>query len=525
MDHAMDPTPPADGESLAITTVAAIDVGSNSIRMVVAEVLPDGSVEPLERLNRAVRLGQDAFRLGRLSSESMSAGVAVLRDYRQVLDLYHVERIRAVGTSALREATNTDTFLDRVLMASGVQLEVIAPSEESRLTVSAVRQAVGDALRINHNEALIVDVGGGGSMLTILQQGQIITSQSLRLGSIRLQELLHTSEDSPERSTELLRQQIINMLATSRGSLPLDNVESFIAVGGDARFAARQIGEPTGSAHLAAVKRGPFDRLVARCCRHTAEELSKQYGLPFAEAETLNPALLVYQVLLHRTGVDRMIVSNVSMRDGLLLDLAREATGQEDEAVLAGVIHSATSIAEKFRVDLDHGQTVAELAVRLFDELKAEHGLGARHRLLLRVAGLLHEVGSVVSNRAHHKHSYYLISNSEIFGLSREEIDIVAHVARYHRRSVPKPSHVDYLSLPRRSRAVVNKLAALLRMSDALARGHVHEVPKLKFQRDGDELIVYVPGEADLLLEERAIAAKGDLFEDIYGVKVRLEEG
>jgi exopolyphosphatase/guanosine-5'-triphosphate,3'-diphosphate pyrophosphatase len=521
----MDPTPAADGESPAVTTVAAIDVGSNSIRMVVAEVLSDGSVEALERLHRAVRLGQDAFRLGRLSSDSMRAGVAVLRDYRQVLDLYHVERIRAVGTSALREATNTDTFLDRVLMASGIQLEVIAPSEESRLTVSAVRQAVGDALGINHNEALIVDVGGGGTMLTILQQGQIITSQSLRLGSIRLQELLLTSEDPPERSSELLRQQIINMLATSRGSLPLGNVESFIAVGGDARFAARQIGEPTGSAQLAAVKREPFDQLVARCCRHTAEELSKQYGLPFAEAETLNPALLVYQILLHRTGVDRMIVSNVSMRDGLLLDLAREATGQEDEAVLAGVIHSATSIAEKFRVDLEHGQTVAELAVRLFDELKAEHGLGARHRLLLRVAGLLHEIGSVVSNRAHHKHSYYLISNSEIFGLSREEIEIVAHVARYHRRSVPKPSHVDYLSLPRRSRVVVNKLAALLRMADALARGHVREVTKLKFQREGDELLVTVPGEADLLLEERAIAAKGDLFEDIYGVKVRLEEG
>jgi len=521
----MGRSPLARGDSAAAKTVAAIDLGSNSIRMVVAEVLPDGTVEPLERLHRAVRMGQDAFRLGRLSSETMRAGVAVLRDYRQVLDLYHVERIRAVGTSALREATNADTFLDRVLMASGIQLEVIATSEESRLTVSAVRQAVGDALGINHNEALIVDVGGGSTMLTILQEGQIITSQSLRLGSIRLQELLLTSDDPPERSADLLRQQITNTLKTSQGSLPLGNVESFIAVGGDARFAARQIGKPTGSAHLVAVEREPFDRLVARCCRHTAEELSKQYGLPFADAETLNPALLVYQILLRRTGVGRMIVSHVSMRDGLLLDLAREVTGQEDEAVLAGVIHSATSIAEKFRVDLEHGQTVAEMAVRLFDEMKAEHGLTSRHRLLLRVAGLLHEVGSVVSSRAHHKHSYYLISNSEVFGLSREEIEIVAHVARYHRRSVPKPSHVDYLSLPRRSRVVVNKLAALLRMADALARGHVRRVRDVKFQREGDELIVYVPGGADLLLEERAIAAKGDLFEDIYGVKVRLEEG
>ncbi len=520
---AMQSLRPTDSDSPPTNTVAAIDIGSNAIRMVIAEVLPDGGIEPLERLQRAIRLGQDVFRRGRLSSQSMRAAVAVLRDYRQVLDLYRVERIRAVGTSALREASNTDSFLDRILMATGIHVEVIATSEESRLTVSAVRRVVGDAVGINHNDALIVDVGGGSTTLTVLQKGQILTSQSLRLGSIRLQELLLTSEDSPQRSTEMLRQQITNTLTTSRGSLPMDNVELFIAVGGDARFAARHIGEPTGSAELVSIDREPFDRLVEKCGRFTAEALSTKYALPFAEAETLSTALLVYQNLLHQTGADRMIVSHVSMRDGLLLELARDVTGQEDEAVLEGVIHSATSIAEKFRVDPDHAETVADLSVRLFDELRAEHGLGARHRLLLRVAGLLHEVGSVVSTRSHHKHSYYLISNSEIFGLNREEIEIVAHVARYHRRSVPKPSHVGYMALPRGTRVLVNKLAALLRMADALARGHVHAGRELRFERDQDELIVFAPGGANLLLEERAIAVKGDLFEDIYGIKVRLE--
>jgi len=519
----LSPQPTGTAASAA-KTVAAIDVGSNSIRMVVAEVLSDGTVEHLERLHRAIRLGQDAFRRGRLSSQSMRAAVAVLRDYRQVLDLYHVERIRAVGTSALREASNTDSFVDRVLMATGIQIEVIATSEESRLTVSAVRQALGDSLGINHNDALIVDVGGGSTTLTALQKGQILTSQSLRLGSIRLQELLLTSEDSPERSAEMLRQQISNTLTTARGSLPLSNIQTFIAVGGDARFAAREIGQPSDTAELVAVERKPCDRLVARCCKYTPEGLSTKFGLPFAEAETISTALLVYQNLLERTGVQRMIVSHVSMRDGLLLELARDATGQEDEAVLAGVIHSAVSIAEKFRVDRDHAETVADLAVRLFDELRSEHGLGARQRLLLRVAGLLHEIGSAVSTRAHHKHSYYLISNSEIFGLNREEIEIVAHVARYHRRSVPKPSHTAYMALPRTSRVTVNKLAALLRMADALARGHVHAGGELRFERDGDELIVLAPGGANLMLEERAIAVKGDLFEDIYGIKVRLEE-
>ena len=133
-----------------------------------------------------------------------------------------------------------------------------------------------------------------------------------------------------------------------------------------------------------------------------------------------------------------MIVSHVSMRDGLLLELAREVTGQEDEALLLGVIHSATAIAEKYHVDLDHAANVAEVAVRLFDVLQADHGLSTRHRLLLRVAALLHEVGGFVSSRSHHKHSDYLIANSEIFGLNRDEIALVAQIARYHRRSVPR---------------------------------------------------------------------------------------
>ncbi len=505
-------------------TVAAIDVGSNALRLVVAQVLPDGRIEVLEQLQRAVRLGQDAFRRGRLGGQAMRAALAVLRDYKQLLDLYRAEQVRAVATTAVREAVNADTFLDRVFMATGLQLEVIGTSEESRLTVSAVRQAVGSALGVDRNQALIAEVGGGSTLLTVLEEGEIANSQSLRLGSIRLREMLSTSEEPPERSAELLRHHIAKVITSAQGSLPLKDVQSFVAVGGDARFAARQIGKPTPSAHLYTIDVTEFDRLVNRCERHSAEEMGKRHGLPFAEAETLIPALLVYHELLHNTRSRQMIVSHVSMRDGLLLELARNVTGQEDESISQGVIHSAMTLAEKYRVDPDHAQNVADLSVRLFDELQADHGLGARQRLLLRVAALLHEAGSFIGLPAHHKHSYYLITHSEIFGLDRIEIEIVAHIARYHRRSAPKPSHVEYVSLPRETRVIVNKLAAILRAADALSRGHLYQGRDLRFERQGDDLIVYVPGAADLILEKRAMAVKGDLFEDIYGMKIRLEE-
>ncbi len=504
--------------------VAAIDVGSNSLRMVTAEVLSDGTVHVLERLQRAVRLGQDTFRRGRLGGESLRAAMAILRDYKQLIDLYKIERVRAVATSAVREARNADTFLDRAFMTTGLNFEVIDTSEESRLTVSAVRQALAGAIEVGRQKTLVVDVGGGSTLLTLLENGEIATAQSLRLGSIRMLEMLTSSEDPPERTAELLRHHIANVTGAARGSLPLKTVEAFVAVGGDARFTAREIGKPTPSGDLWSVSRREFDKLVEHCDRRSEEELSRQYGLPYAEAETLTPALLVYQRLLHITRAKQMIVSSASMRDGLVLELARQVTGEEDKAIVEGVIHSTMAIAEKYLVDPDHAQQVSELSVRLFDELQADHRLGPRYRLLIRLAGLLHEVGGFVNSRSHHKHSYYLIANSEIFGLNRIETEIVAHVARYHRRSGPKPSHFEYMSLPREVRVVINKLSAILRVADAVARGQVRNIAELRFARMDDELLIHVPGVSDLILEQRAIQLKGDMFDDIFGMRIRLEE-
>jgi len=504
--------------------VAAIDIGAHAVRMAVAEVFPDGRIEVLERLHRPVRLGQDTFVRGRLGGEAMRTAVSILRDFKKTLQLYQVQRVRAVATSAVREAMNADTFLDRIYLATGLTVEIIGPSEESRLTVSAVLHTVGEQLDIRRNKTLIVEVGGGGTLLTVLEGGEIIVSESLRVGSIRTQELLNTSEESPERSAELVRHHVANTLSMMEGTLNLQEIETFIAVGGDARLAAKWAGQPTGPEGWAVIDAAAFDKLVRRLQKLSPEQISRREGIPFSQAEMLSPALLIYQILLHAADVPKMWVSPASMRDGLLLELAQEVTGQEDEAVYRGVIHSALAIGQKYRVDLEHAQHVAELACRLFDELKPDHGLGPRYRLLLRTAALLHEIGIFVSPQAYHKHSYYLVLNSEIFGLNRDEIVVVAHIARYHRRSGPKPTHLEYMSLPREKRVVVNKLAAILRVVDALAGSHLQPISLQNIRREGDELVVLVGPGADMLLIRRSIAMVGDMFEDIYGLRVRVEE-
>ena len=508
----------------AVPSIAAIDIGSNAIRMAIAEILPDGRFELLEQLQRAVNFGQDTFRGGRLSEQTIRAAVAVLRDFRKLLDFYQVKQLRAVATSAVQEARNSDTFIDRVFMATGLDVEVISPSEVSRLTASAVQQSVMAVLGKKNQLAMIVEVGGGSTLLTLLNKGEISASQSIPLGSVRMQELFSIANESPQRVAEILQHQITHEISDIQKTLPINKIKTFIAIGGDARFAADQIGRADQEPDLMRVSRTRLKKLLERCETQSSDELTRTFGLPYATADTLKPALRVYLELLVATQTREMLVAQVSMRDGLLWDLVRRCSGIEDHSLDKGIIHSALTVALKYRVDLKHAKSVAQIAMTLFDALVDEHGLSIRQRLLLHIAALVHEVGDYIHTRAHHQHSFYILKHTELFGLTREEQSIVAHVARYHRRSCPKPSHGEYMALRRETRMVISKLAALLRLADALDVAHHQRSGDFRSRIQDQEFVIYLTGAADLALERRAVDMKGDLFEEVFGLKVRLEE-
>jgi exopolyphosphatase / guanosine-5'-triphosphate,3'-diphosphate pyrophosphatase len=522
MRDIMSPVRKTEQQAADVRTFGAIDIGSNSIRMVIAQAPEDGKIEVLERLQRGVRLGQDTFHGGRIKGTTMRAAALVLRDFKNILKLYNTDVVKVVATSAVREAANVDAFLDRVLMATGFDVDVISSSEESRLTVAAVRQEIGSKQLAKKN-SVIVEVGGGNTEINVLRKGQIAASRNLAIGAIRMQELLSTTSKSADRASDMIRQQVAGVVSAMKGLFPLGQVRVFYAVGGDARWAAERVGRKTKIAGLKAVSRRDLDKLVNRSKHYSADKLTKIYGLPFSEAETLIPALLVYQSLLKSTSAKEIIVSNVSMRDGLLLDIAQQAKGEVEKSSYEDIIRSATSIAEKYHVDMKHAMHSREMSVRLFDELETEHTLDKRHRLLLEVAAILHEIGTFVAGRAYHKHSFYLIANSEISGLTQDELQLVAHVARYHRRSRPKPAHIEYMALPRERRMTINKLAALMRVADALDASRTQHVRNIKCRIKDEYFEILAPTTADVSLEERMLAMQGDLFEDIYGLQVRLE--
>jgi exopolyphosphatase/guanosine-5'-triphosphate,3'-diphosphate pyrophosphatase len=438
---------------------------------------------------------------------------------------YGVEHTRAVATSAVREAGNRDTFLDRVRLRTGIDVEIIDGSEENRLTWLAVHEALSDHEALREGSAVLAEVGGGSTDISFVRSDGPVVSGTYALGSIRMQQNLASWHGVHEERLRLLRRHILNVVDDIRREIPLDRATHFVALGGDVRFAAANIlggEEPDGKVRV--VPRDAFFAYCDRIALDDVESLVERHQLSQADAETLVPALYAYRELLSETSARELIVPEATLRAGLLLDLALEREGRGLEDYSRQVLASAAALGQKYRYDEPHARNVAALAVRLHDELQSEHGLTSRDRLLLQVAALLHDVGMYVGIRGHHKHSQYILSVSDIFGLSREDLAVVSNVARYHRRSTPQKAHLPYMMLDRETRVRVSKLAAILRVANALDADHVQKVRDLRLGRGEGNWTLEVQGTGDLTLERLATLAMSDLFTEVFGHKLIFRE-
>jgi len=535
--------------------VAVVDMGASSIRLLVAEITPGEPVRILEDASRGVLLGKDTFSNGRLGAATVEATLKALDGFRRIMDGYGVVQCRAVGTSAVREASNCDSFLDRVRLRTGIEIEVINGSEEVRLTYMAVREVLGGHEALSANNALLVAVGGGSADISFLRKGEPVRSGTYALGSIRMRQSLASWHGSHDRRMRLLRRHIHNVVDDIRPDMSLADVNHFIALGSDVRFAASRIlgdsrggesrgGEPGGGesggsgtgggktngggtggdATILTVSRDAFLAFCDGVMSEDVDDLVERYHLPLADAETLVPALMAYRELIAESAAQNVIVPEASLRMGLLLDIARAEEGHAFEDLSRQALGSAAALGEKYHYDAPHARNVAHLAVRLFEDLKAEHGLPPKDRLLLEVAALLHDLGIFVGLRGHHKHGQYILSASEIFGLSRDDMAIVSNVARYHRRSLPQRSHLPYMALDRNTRVTVNKLAAILRIANALDADHLQKVRDVRAILERETWVLEVDGAGDLTMERLASQARGDLFVEVFGRKLAFRE-
>ncbi|HEX3131332.1 MAG TPA: Ppx/GppA phosphatase family protein [Thermoanaerobaculia bacterium] len=515
-DPAPRPTP------VSPARLAAIDIGSNSIHMIVVAPEPGGGYRVLGREKEMVRLGKTAHSKGALSESAMRDGLETLVRMTTLAGLKGAERVVAVATSAVREASNGDDFLTRVKAQTGLDVQLLTGIEEGQLIYRAVREVVD----LGQGSAAIVDVGGGSTEWIATKAGEIGQVTSLTLGSLRCANDLQ-GDPPTAASVERLRRKIQKRL---RDEVPKGPVERVVATSGTAvtcadliDFFAGRDWKETGSA-LREIRLKDLAQLVERLRPLERRAIAglPPVGGPRSDS-LLAGAVLVHELVAH-AGLDRFLVSDRALREGLVLaalgqpiPAAREPEDLRRRQILR--------LAERTESVYRHSLQSARLAARLFDVTASLHGLGSREREWLEYAALLHDIGYSIHYRNHHKHSYYLVLNANLDAFDPREVEILAHLARYHRGPAPKRSHPELAVLKPWQQRTIRQLTALLRVGDSLDRTHASRVEEIYGSIRKRKVTLEVISRYDVELELEAAREAGGLFEKVFDCRLRLRQG
>jgi exopolyphosphatase/guanosine-5'-triphosphate,3'-diphosphate pyrophosphatase len=513
--------------------LAAADLGTNSFHLVVARALPNQRFEVLASEKEMVRLGSGSGDMKHLSADAIERGVAALRRFRQVADISDAP-LRAVATSAVREAENQAEFLDRALRDAGVEVEVIAGTEEARLIHLGVLQA----LPVYDQRLLLVDIGGGSTELLVGQGPEVAWSRSLKLGAIRLTDRFFPDGRTNAKRADRCRRYLQSFLAPTARELREQGFRLAVGSSGTiqnlAVMAALLEGDtPPRSINSATFTRAELDKVTQLLLTATTpEERAKLPGIEARRADILPAGAVLLECLFDELGIDTMTVSTYALREGVLLDTLAKHQGEGADPLhhlsnlrRASVFH----VLELFDPDVDHARHSTDLALQLFAQTRVCHQLAPEYADYLEAGGLLANVGRFISHESHHKHSYYLIRNSDqLTGFTSHEIELIAQVARYHRKSSPKPkAHPEFAALGPTDQRAVRVLAGLLRIGIGLDRGHARVVQQLRcdFDHEANELVIeaLVDDPVAAGLEQYTADARKDLAEEALGLTVRVE--
>lgn len=503
--------------------VAVVDIGASAIRMAIAEIPAGGPIRTLENLSQAVSLGRDTFAKGVIDAETTKDCVRVLRAYREKLNEFGItqrQQIHVVATSAVREAANRLAFLKRIYVATGFQVEPFDEAAVNRVTYLGVRPLFQKRPDLTEGRALVVEVGGGSTQVLLFQGGDVAHAHLYRLGTLRLRRTIETYQPPSSKVRQIMESQIQRFVAPIRMRVSAETPPTLIALGGDVRFAVEQLDAAWDRNGLALVRVDRLRELTEDIMSRSIEEVARKYRLAFTEAESAGPALLTYVHLATALDLDSLQVSSINLRDGLIKEMALRQAWTDD--FVHQIVRSALDFGRRLGFDEAHGLHVAALSQVLFRALQSEHGLDSHYELILYIGALLHDLGYAVNARSHHKHSMYLILHGELFGLSERDVTLAALTARYHRRSTPRPTHPMYASLDWESQTNVTKMAAILRVADALDRSNNQRVRDIQCSREDGAFVISVPSGDDLSLEQLSLSQKGKMFTEIFGMPVVL---
>ena len=508
--------------------IAAIDIGTNSVHMIVVQVRPDQSFEIVDREKEMVRLGAGGLGGRALTEPTMRSALQALAKFKRLAESHDVDEIVAAATSAVRESENGREFLGAIRQRTGIQARVISGTEEARL----IHRAAVYGVDVADGAAVVIDIGGGSVELTLGPAARPRLAHSVKLGVIRLTERFVHSDPITRRDERRMVSHITEELAPivdqirSRGfDRVIGTSGTILSLGALAAGEGRAIGSDDLRNRRVSVKH--LRRLRKEL---TAVDLAGRLAFPGLDPRRADLAVsgsILLNTILRLIGARELTLCDLALREGLALDYIHR-----NRAHIAKVEQypdvrrrSVVELAERCNYSGPHTRQVARMALALFDQTATLHGLGAREREWLEYAALLHDIGVHISYGRHHKHSYYLIKNGDLRGFEPEEVEMMALAARYHRRGLPKRSHDGYGTQPSSRRRTIRTLSAMLRVAEGLDRSHAQSVASIEVVSGGHDCLLRVIPAGDTELELWAAQRNVAPLESVLGRIIRCEIG
>lgn len=509
--------------------LAAIDIGSNSIKLVVVDAAATDSFAVLARDKEVVRLGKETLRKGRLSNEAIERAVASVQRFRTAAEVRKADVIMAVATASVREASNSAHFIKQVEKSTGIRAEVLSGVEEARLIGLAASRGCANRGAINLN----IDIGGGSTEISLFRNGTPVSLFSVNVGAVRLTERYLTSDPPKAKQIATLKSEVFAAFQRPARELKLARWQhatgtsgTVLAVG--ATLTAQQ-SKPNSLKELPAQ---PAEAIIplSRLAQLNAElaELNQSdrralRGLSSQRAEIIVAGGCILETAMQSLQINSLRTCDWGLREGVIIDYLQE---REDEARPAIPDFSDQKLLEvhavgrRFGYEETHARQVAKIADQLFECLAEPYKLSRHQRTLLLAGALLHDIGYHIAHESHQKHTLYLIMNSELTGFSEAEKLVIANIARYHRGPLPKERHKEYASLNTADRDSVNKLGGIVRLADALDRSHDSRVTKLQCRVQASSLHLELVSNSDCENELVEVQRKKDLFEKAFKRKL-----
>ena len=511
--------------------IAAIDIGSNSIKLAVVEAAASDSFAVLAREKETVRLGHETLTRQHLSAAAMARAIDCIKRFRSIAEARGAEHVVCAATASVREANNARAFVREVARSAGVRVEVLPGVEEARLVgLAASRGCAGPGASM-----LNIDIGGGSTEITLMRNGAAERLFSVKLGAVRLTDQFVKSDPVRPKALRAMRDEIRSVLERpervlrdARWQQTTGTSGTILAIGGALRRSHDAAGNGHGTAAApagAGISFAELARFNERVAAMRLEERCSVRGISAQRAEIVVAGGQILEGVMRALGVNFVRACDWSLREGLIIDRLR---GMEADALPPAPdvsdprLLGAHAVGRRYGYEEAHARRITKFAEQIFDCLAAQHGMTRHERTMLSAAALLHDVGYHIAHDGHHKHTLYLIRSSELTNFSEAERDVIANVARYHSGAPPKKRHRDFAALGEQDQLTVRRLGAILRVADALDSSHDGRVEGISCAHDGDRLKVEMLSALPCDREALAARKKADLFGRVFGLRLAL---